>query len=220
LPWAIPYLLPSEKWLPIHWPPEDWQVRDGTVPMEAPVPPPGRYIHWWLLPKDQWPFSTPWEEKQLGAWSSFHVQTDRDLVNHPPFGYINLKMLGQQITSGNAITWHHMNAHMGFPYPSPFRFHHKFVMALNTPMGAKFYVINKNWVKFRPDIDEPKIDQQEFYQHIGNRRDMTQWLAKQEDAKKRRAIERAKARERYKAMLAAEIEKTGGVPKPSVDLFT
>jgi hypothetical protein len=97
------YLMPGNKWLPIYYPPESWQVRDDTFPMEAPTPPEGKAVYWWLQPRETWPFrdEMPWEQKILGAWPSSKITMAEDLSipsvwpdpkHAPPCGYIKLKM--------------------------------------------------------------------------------------------------------------------------------
>lgn len=143
-PWPVKYLLPAAKWFPIYWPNADWKVVPfPPTPGVGPVPPDGAILQWWDLPKDQWPVAAPWEPKVFGAWPASQISTSEDLVNHPPFGFISLKVPGQLITSGNEIPFVNFQIHTrpdGLEY-----FNRMKIMSRQTPMGQKFYLIDENW---------------------------------------------------------------------------
>jgi hypothetical protein len=93
MPWEISYWLLAEKWLPPYWPPHEWQIRDGSIPMQhAPIPE-GFAAPWWLYPKSQWPYDTiPWEPKIFGAFHARKVMMNPENVqSFPPFGIHKVK---------------------------------------------------------------------------------------------------------------------------------
>ena len=142
--WAVPYLLPVWKWWPTYWPPAEWQVRDATVPMEAPQPPPGVQVPWWLQPKSTWPYPLPFEPKVFGCWPASLVAMPEDLQNNPPFGYISLKVPGQQgDTSGFQIPFNNMSIHYRWLSLTQMA-----VQTVITPMGPKFYLKSTDWDKY------------------------------------------------------------------------
>jgi hypothetical protein len=196
LPWSIPYLLPAHKWFPIYWPNAEWEVVTIAPSwLNPPKPPDGAIIPWWKMPKDQWPIEAPWEPKWFGAWPASKVMMSEDLPpsiwpgghRTPPFGFIKLKMPGEDDQKGYQIPFNHMRMHMR-PEIGPIH-HMKIMTRINSFGETKFYVIDKNW-------------------------DQHEW-----DHKQYRAAMRARNRERVMEMLAAEIARTKGEPKPTVDLF-
>jgi hypothetical protein len=90
VPWEISYWLPTEPWLPIRWPPYEWEVISFPPTGQLPTPPDGAIIPWWKLPKDQWPFDAiPWEPKIFGAFSARKVTMNpEDLQSPSSFGVI------------------------------------------------------------------------------------------------------------------------------------
>jgi hypothetical protein len=194
-PWPIKYLLPAVKWFPLYWPNETWEV----VPFKGP--PDGAIGPWWkMLPKNMWPIDAPWEPKIFGAWPASNVTMSEDLPpsiwpgghRAPPFGFISIKMpgtpdvSGDQTPKGNQIPFVHMNMHMR---PDFGPIHHMRIMTRDTPMGQKFYLIDRNW-----DYAEYRFKEY------------------------RAALKRMKM-EKYMALLAKEIATYDGKPKPHVDLF-
>ena len=146
MPWAIPYLLPVYKWWPIYWPPQEWQVREfpPSWPRQAPKPTPGTAVPWWLAPKSTWPYPLPSEPKVFGAWPSSLVAMPEDLINHPPFGYINLKVPGQQgDTNGFQIPFNNMSIHYRWLSLTQMA-----VETIVTPFGPKFYLKSADWDRY------------------------------------------------------------------------
>jgi hypothetical protein len=207
-PWPIKYLMPAEKWLPLFWPNEEWEVISFPPAFDeqgnrlAPKPPEGAIGPWWkMLPKDQWPVEAPWEGKVFGAWPASQITMSEDLPpsiwpgghRAPPFGFIKIKMpgdaaiSGDQTPKGNQIPFNHMRIHMR---PDLGPIHHMKILTRVDAFGeTKFYMIDKNW------------DQQEY------------------NYREYRAALKARRQERFMQMLAAEIEKNNGRRKPRVDLF-
>jgi hypothetical protein len=184
LPWPIKYLLPAVKWFPIYWPNAEWEIRDLNSPTGVGQPPDGATVPWWKMPKAQWPIAAPWEPKVFGAWPASKVSMPEDLQNWPPFGVIKLLMPGQALTKEQQISFMHMKIHMR-PEITHFS-----VISRNTPMGQKFYLIDKNWEQYECDYREY-----------------------------RRAM-RTKRHQEYMELLAAKIAETKGHPQPTSDLFT
>jgi len=193
LSWGPQYLLPVEKWFPLYWPNGAWEVVsfpptfDESGNRVAPQPPDGAIIQWWKMPKAQWPIAAPWEPKVFGAWPASKVSMPEDLQNWPPFGFIKLAMPGELALKGHQIAFMNMKIHMR---PDVGPIHHLRILARDTPMGQKFYLIDRNW-------DYAEYNYLEY----------------------RKALKQRKM-EKYMALLAEEIAKTKGVPKPSVDLFS
>jgi hypothetical protein len=150
-PWPVKYLLPAIKWFPLYWPNGEWEVRSfpPSWPMEAPQIPDGLAIPWWKAPKDTWPYQTPFEPKIFGAWPASQISTPGDVRNHPPFGYIKLKMPGQIVTSGNAIPFTNMKMYMRHLSSTQMK-----VMTIVTPFGPKFYLKSEDWDKYEKEYRE------------------------------------------------------------------
>jgi hypothetical protein len=190
-PWPIKYLLPVEKWFPLYWPNETWEITalDELGNRVAPRPPDGTIGPWWkMLPKDQWPLEAPWEPKVFGAWPASKISMPEDLENWPPFGFIKVETPSDYsgIWPAKQASYMNMKIHMR---PDLGPIHHMRIMTRNTPMGQKFYMIDKNW-------DHAEYNYQEY----------------------REALKQRKM-EKFLQMLAEEIIKTKGEPKPSKDLF-
>jgi hypothetical protein len=155
-PWPIKYVLPAVKWFPIYWPNQEWMVTPLSPAFDefgnrvAPRPPDGAILHWWHLPKDQWPIQAPWEPKVFGAWPASQISMRDDLVNHPPFGVIKLKMPGERDRSENEIPLTHWKMHMR---PDMYQvIHHMKIMTQRNALGeTKFYLINENWERAEYD---------------------------------------------------------------------
>jgi hypothetical protein len=94
MPWSVPYYQEVEKWLPIYWPPYNWQIRDSSYPPQHAPMPYGFIAPWWLHDKSQWPYETiPWNQKVFGAISARKVwmwsknpDPPGELKSSPPFG--------------------------------------------------------------------------------------------------------------------------------------
>jgi hypothetical protein len=206
--WGPQYLLPAEKWWPLYWPNAEWMVMpfppafDANGNRLAPVPPDGTPLHWWQMPKDQWPASA-WEPKIFGAWPASKITMAEDLsipsvwpgpMRAPPFGFIKIKMpgtpdiSGDQTPKGNQIPFVNMKMHMRPHWVS--HFNHLKIISRDTPMGEKFYLMDHNWEQY-DEYSPAKISAA-----IKRRRD-----------------------EKFREMLAEEIVRSRGMPKPSVDLF-
>jgi hypothetical protein len=190
LPWGPQYLLPAEKWWPIYWPNQEWQV----VPFTGP--PDGAVLQWWHLPKDQWPQAPPFEPKILGCWPASKVTVSEDLPpsiwpgghKTPPFGFIKLLMPGQRgLNKEQQISFMNMKIHMRPHWVS--HFNHLKIISRDTPMGQKFYLMDNNW------------EQHEEY-----------------SAKNITAALKRIRQEKFREMLAAEIVRKTQ-QKPTSDLF-
>jgi hypothetical protein len=200
------YLTPGDKWLPIHYWPESWQKISSPPAFDefgnrvAPKPPEGKAVYWWLQPKETWPYrdEMPWEQKVLGAWPSSKVTMSDDLRYiwpgkqrpHPPWGYIKLVMSGTPDFSGDQTP---KGNQILFNH---FKIHMRWispdevrVMTALTPLGPRYYLRGQNW-------DFKELEYKQFRRVVRERRQA-------------RAVD----------MLAREIARTGGVPKPSADLF-
>jgi hypothetical protein len=193
LPWGPQYLLPVEKWLPIVWPNAEWMVvplpaYDEFGNRVAPQPPDGTILPWWQLPKDKWPIAAPWAPKVFGAWPASKVSMPEDLVNDPPFGVIKVKTPSDYsgIWPGRKRSYMNMKMNMR---PDLGPIHHLRILTRDTPMGQKFYLIDRNW-------DYAEYNYLEY----------------------RKALKQMKM-EKYMALLAKEIARYDGKPKPSRDLF-
>lgn len=188
------YLMPSSKWLPVYYPPESWQVRDNTFPMEAPKPPPGKAVYWWLQPKETWPYpdEMPWESKQLGCWPSSKITMSDDLFGiwpgprrAPKFGYIKLKMPGEPGRSFNDIPFTNFRIYTRWISPDEMK-----VMTMITPFGPRCYMRSQNWAYKEYEYSEFK------------------------------AGLKARRRAQIEGLLAESIANgTKGEPKPTKDLF-
>jgi hypothetical protein len=145
LSWGPKYLLPAEKWWPLYWPNETWEV----VPFTGP--PAGAIGPWWkILPKDQWPIAAPWEPKVFGAWPASQISMMEDLQNHPPFGVIKVKT-PLQLRGPQQASFINIKMHMR---PDFGPIHHLRIRTHNTPMGQKFYLINQNWEQAEYDAQQ------------------------------------------------------------------
>jgi hypothetical protein len=207
-PWPTKYLTPANKWLPTYYPPEAWQIIssppafDGSGNRVAPMPPPGEAAYWWLLPRETWPYrdEMPWEAKVFGAWPASQVLMSEDLPpsiwpgghRTPPFGFIKVKMPGTPDISGD-------QAPKGFQIPFVnMKMHMRWlspdemkVKTAITPLGPRYYFQAKGWE-----------------QHVT-------------DYKEFQSAMRARRRAKVMNMLADEIIRTKGKPKPNApDLFS
>jgi hypothetical protein len=200
-PFPVKYFTAAYKWLPIQYPPEPWQVRDATYPIQAPMPPPGLPVYWWKLPRETWPYKDemPWEQKSFGAWPASQITMAEDLKpsiwpgpqTTPPWGFIKIRMpgppdiSGDQNPKGNQIAFMNMKIHMRYLSPDEMK-----VKTAITPMGPKYYFQSEGWNKY-------ELDYREFQVAL-----------------------RMKRRLRVQQMIAEEIARNGGKPKPSKDLFS
>ena len=154
------------------------------------------------MPKDQWPIEAPWEGKVFGAWPASKVTMAEDLAPSvwpgpkrvPPFGFIKIKMPGTPDVSGYQGPKGNQIplTHMKMHMrPEIGPIHHMKIMTRINALGeTKFYPIDKNW------------DQHEYL------------------AQEYRAALKARKRERVMTMIAQEIVRTRGIPKPSKALFS
>jgi hypothetical protein len=201
-PWPIKYLLPAVKWFPLYWPNAEWEVIQLPNLRLPPKPPDGAIIPWWKMPKDQWPIEAPWEGKVFGAWPASQITMAENLKpsiwpgpqTTPPFGFIKLVMPGPPEISGVQTPKGNQIplTHWRIHMRPEFGpIHHmKILTRINALGETKVYMIDKNW------------DQHEYI------------------VEEYRAALKARKRERVMAMIAEEIAKTKGIPKPSKDLFS
>jgi hypothetical protein len=202
-PFPIKYLMPANKWLPIYAPLDDWEktTLDSLGNRVAPQPPPGEAVYWWKLPRETWPYKDemPWEGKVPGTWPASQVTMAEDLkpsiwrgaYTVPPFGFIKLKMPGTLDVSGDQTPLGNQIAFMNM------RIHMRHispdemkVKTAITPMGPRYYFQSEGWSQY-------EFDYKEFKNAL-----------------------RARRRQRVIQMLAEEIARTKGKPKPSRDLFS
>ena len=208
-PWPIKYLLAVAKWFPIYWPKGEWEIISSPPAFDefgnrvAPKPPDGAIIPWWKMPKSEWPIEAPWEGKVFGAWPASQITMAEDLsipsvwpgpMRAPPFGFIKIKMPGVPNISGDQNPKGRQIPFTNMRIhmrPDFGPIHHmKMLTQVNALGETKFYMIDDNWNKY------------------------------EYEAQQYRAALKAKREERFMKMLAAEIAKTKGKPKPTKDLFT
>jgi hypothetical protein len=208
LPWGPQYLLPAEKWWPIYWPNAEWRV--VQIPPEfdefgnrkAPTPPDGTLLQWWQMPKDQWPVDAPWDDKVFGAWPASKVTMSEDLPpsiwpsghRTPPFGFIKIKMPGTPAISGDQNPKGYQIPFVNMrihmrPQWGNYANRMRMRSYTNAFGELKFYILDQNW-------EEAEYDAQQY----------------------RKAMKQMQ-QERFRIMLAEEIVRTRGIPKPSTDLF-
>jgi hypothetical protein len=207
MPWAISYLLPAEKWLPPCWPPYEWEVRQPPFqPMRRPQIPEGFAAPWWYYPKDQWPYQpVPWEPKIFGAFSARKVTMwPENLVNYPPFGNIKVKTPTHHPHSIGSIKVH--------TTPTPWLdvTPHPSVWAQGKFEEAMRQMSRKRPIKLVTDEGTMTI---KSIRHAN-------WKYKEDEYKEFRAAIKTKREAEHREMIAAEIVKTKGKPKESVDLFS
>ena len=201
-PWPMKYLTPSTKWLPLYAPLDSWEVTilDEHGNRVAPKPPEGLPVYWWKLPRETWPYRNemPWEAKAFGAWPASQVLMSEDLPpsiwpgghRAPPFGFIKLKMPGTPDVSG-------YQGPKGNQIPFVnMKIHMRWispdemkVKTAITPLGPRYYFQSEGWSQY------------EF------------------GFKTFQSALRMKRRRRVQQMLAQEIARTRGQPKPTKDLF-
>jgi hypothetical protein len=202
MPWPIKYLLPAVKWFPIYWPNAEWEVVSFPPTFDvlgnrvAPRPPDGAVIPWWKMPKDQWPIEAPWEPKIFGAWPASQMTMSEDL------------------TPGIWPRGHHT---------PPFGFI-KIKMPGEPDQKGNQIPFNHMRIHMRPElgpIHHMKIMTQvnaygetKFY-FIDD-----QWNKYEYEAQQYRAEPKGGRQARFREMIAAEIGRTKGQPKPTSDLFT
>jgi len=197
------YYTAANKWLPIHLGPQSWQVTtlDEHGNRIAAQPPPGEAVYWWLQPKETWPYRSemPWEGKLFGAWPASKITMPEDLRYVwpgqrrpvPPWGYIKVKMPGTPDASGDQTPKGNQILFMNM------KIHMRWispdemkVKTAITPMGPRYYAQSSGW-------SQHEYDYREF-----------------------RTVLRMRRRGRVEQMLAPEIMRTRGQPKPHKDLFS
>jgi len=201
--WVMNYLMPANKYIPNTLGADYWQVTtlDSLGNRIAPLPPMGLPVDWWRVPKEMQPYrdEMPYEPKNFGAWPASKITMSDDLRYVwpgqrrpvPPWGYIKLMMPGTPDVSG-------IQTPKGKQIPlSHWRVHTRYmspdemkVKVVITPLGPRYYF---------PDDDSDNIglDYKEF-----------------------KTVLRARRRQRFQQMLAEEIARTKGKPKPHRDLFS
>jgi hypothetical protein len=149
-----------------------------------------------MLPKDQWPIRAPWAQKVFGAWPASQITMSEDL---PP----SIWPGGRRAPPFGFIKIKMPGERNTSKNEIPFNhmrmhmrpdlgpIHHMRIMTQSNSLGeTKFYMIDRNWDKYE-------------YDH-----------------KMYRAALKARRQERILEMLAEEIVRTRGKPKPSRDLFS
>jgi hypothetical protein len=200
-PWPIKYLLPVAKWFPLYFPNGEWEVISFPPAFDefgnraAPQPPDGAIIPWWKMPKEFWPIEAPWEPKIFGAWPASKVTMAEDLAPSVWPGKPNvppfgyIKLMMPEEPDQKGFSIPFYHMRMHMR-PDFGPIHHMKIMTRVNALGeTKFYMIGKNW-------DQYEYDYREY-----------------------RAALKARKHERVIQMLAEEIVRTKGQPKPSKDLF-
>lgn len=114
MPWAMSYLLPSDKYFVPYWPPNTQDIAD-----QLPGSDPNNLVeNYWRKPSNPsdpgpWTWQNYWQydydPKVLGAFSARRVQMwPEDLVNYPPFGTVKVNTPTDHPHSIGTI-----NVHMG-----------------------------------------------------------------------------------------------------------
>jgi len=198
-PWPMKYLTPSTKWLPLYLGPQPWQVTtlDEFGNRIAATPPRGEAVYWWLQDKSTWPYKNemPWEDKVFGAWPASQVLMPEDL---PPSIW----------PGGNrAPKFGFIKLKMDGELDEVYSGHQIALMHMH---------IHMRWVS--PDEMKVKtaltpLGPRYYFQAPGWEQHITDYNEFQ------RAL-RARRRGRIQRILAEEIARTGGKPKPSKDLFS
>ena len=214
--WDSPSTWHFYKWIPDYWPPEPWQTVGNSGPPE------GATIPWWLEPKSQWPYPAPWEMKVLGAFPAMWFKMREDIgapVTDPPGPWPStptfpkpaglMRVKTPAYAPGTKIPIGSIKVHMRpldwldvSPHPSLWA-QGKFEEALRVMSQRRPVRI----VTEEGSITLKSIRSANWNQH-------------QKDYKEYRAAVKAKRENEHKERLAAEIVKTRGEPKLSVDLFT
>jgi hypothetical protein len=227
---------PTEEWLPSKWPPYDreptpWQLK-GSAP-----PPPDAIIPWWLdrnnpsLPSDKstWPYQpVPWGYKVFGSFSPRNIKMREDI--------------GAPVDDGPPKPWPPSNIWPTVAFPKPAG-----LAQVNTrPDGiwGKTPSVNVMNVRMLPDVlldvsPHPNVWAQGKLEAA--LREMTRkrpiriqteegsitiksmrhsnWRQHAKAQNELREALKARREERYREMLAAEIVRTRGEPRPHADLF-
>jgi hypothetical protein len=195
--------MPANKYIPIYLGPDWWQVTtlDSFGNRIAPLPPEGLAVDWWRVPREFSPYKNemPYEDKSFGAWPASKVTMPEDLRYIwpgqrrpvPPWGYIKVKMPGTPDVSG-------VQEPKGYQIPfNHMRMHMRWmspdemkVKVAITPRGPRYYFPGN-------DLDKDGLDYKQFQYALKMRR-----------------------KRRLQQILAREIARSGGSPKPSRDLFS
>jgi hypothetical protein len=154
MPWETKILYPVEKWLPVNVSPASdpkaatpsdpaWQVI--TTPNEPAKPPVGLPVYWWLHPKADWPYATPWAKKQFGTFPPMQTWMWEHHTDHfPPGGIIKTHMAGQKVVEATErISFQNIKMHMRHLSPDEV----KLKIAV-TPFGKRYYAQGKSWDKY------------------------------------------------------------------------
>jgi hypothetical protein len=198
-PWPIKYLMPVAKWFPIYWPNAEWEIVSfpPSVPRKPNPPPDGAIGPWWkMLPKDQWPIAAPWEEKIFGAWPASQIPVSEDLPpsigpgGHRAPPFGFIKIKMPGEPNVKGNQIPFVNMKMHMR-PDFGPIHHMRIQTQINALGeTKFYMIDKNWDKYEYEAQQYRTEL------------------------------KARKQERFIAMMAEEIVRTNGQPKPTTDLFS
>jgi hypothetical protein len=198
-PWPGKVLTPVPKWLPLYAPLDDWErtTLDSSGNRIAPLPPEGIPVYWWKLPREYWPYKNemPWEDKIFGAWPASQVLMPEDLPPSIwPGGNRAPKFGFIKLKMDGELDGVYSGHQIAF---MDMHIHMRWispdemkVKTAITPMGPRYYFQAPGWEQHITDYKEFQI-----------------------------AL-RARRRGRIQQMLAREIARSGGRPKPSRDLFS
>jgi hypothetical protein len=200
-PWPIKYLMSTFKWLPLYAPNESWETIsfppafDEFGNRQGPKPPDGEAVYWWKLPKETWPYrdEMPWEPKILGAWQASQITMADDLPPSIWPGKPNVPPFGfikLKMPGESDISGNQIAWIHMHIHARRISPDEMKVKTAITPLGPRYYLQSDNWKQY-------EYTYQQF----------------------RRAIS-ARRRERFIGMVAEEIVRTKGKPKPSKDLFS
>jgi len=201
-PWPIKYLMPVAKWLPLYWPNEEWEVISFPPAFDelgnrlAPKPPDGAIGPWWkMLPKSEWPIKAPWAPKWFGAWPASQITMSEDLRpsiwpgGHRAPPFGFIKLKMPGEPNQKGNQIPFTNWRIHMR-PDFGPIHHmKIVTQVNALGETRFYMIDNNWNKY------------------------------EYEAQQYRAALKARRQERFREMIALEIYRTKGQPKPTKNLF-
>jgi hypothetical protein len=209
--WSTPYLQEIEKWLPIYWPPYNWQIRDGSLPFQhAPIPD-GFLAPWWLYDKSQWPYAEiPWNQKVFGAisarkvmmWSKY-PNPPGELQNPPPFGTVKYDTtINRPHSIGTLRVMMRPEVWLDISPPPRLWAEGKLNEALRIMSRTRPIKLQTDTgsITIKSIVSAP-------------------WNQHNKEYQERRAAMKAKREAEHQELLAKEIARTKGEPQPSKDLF-
>jgi hypothetical protein len=215
MPWSTPYLQEIEKWLPIYWPPYEYETRQPPFqPFTLPIPPNGySQLPWWKNPdKSTWPYDTiPWNQKVFGAisarkvmmWSKY-PNPPGELQNPPPFGTVKYDTtINRPHSIGTLRVMMRPEVWLDISPPPRLWDQEKLKVALqemSRKRPIKLRTADGSSITIKSIVSAP-------------------WNQHKNDIQERRASIKDKREAEHQELLAKEIARTKGEPQPSKDLF-